>query len=66
MVELDVGRTGVAILVLLFLLLTAEDLLVWINAGSVPGIEFFLGAAVVLVVAFFAIRQARSHPPPRH
>lgn len=63
--ELGIGKTGVAIVVALFLILTAEDLIIWIRSGAVPGLEFFLGVLLVLVVVILAIREARSHPPPR-
>lgn len=63
--ELGIGKKGVAIVVALFLILTAEDLIIWIRNGAVPGLEFFLGVLLVLVVVILAIREARSHPPPR-
>lgn len=62
--EFDVGKTGALILAVLFVILTAEDVFVWVTAGSVPGIEFFLGLVLVVVVWFYAIRAARHHRPP--
>ncbi|AFK21279.1 hypothetical protein E6P09_17065 (plasmid) [Haloferax mediterranei ATCC 33500] len=63
--ELDIGRTGVAILLVLFLILGVEDVYVWTVSGVVPGIEFFVALVFVLVIAFIAIREAREHPPAR-
>lgn len=62
----DIGKTGVVVLLVVFLALFAEDLYVWIVAGVVPGIEFFAGVVLVVVVGYFAIRAAKEHPPPRH
>lgn len=63
--RLGLGRTGVAIVVLLFLLLGVEDVYVWVDSGVVPGVEFFAALLVVLVVFVVAIREARAHPPSR-
>ncbi|ADE01859.2 MULTISPECIES: hypothetical protein [Haloferax] len=63
--RLGIGRTGVVILVALFVILGAEDVYVWAIAGTVPGVEFFLALVFVLAVAFVAIREARAHPPSR-
>lgn len=64
MVEADIGRNGVLVLVALFLILAAEDVLIWVRSGIVPAIEFFVGMVLVLVVVAFAIWEARHHPPP--
>lgn len=66
MVELHIGKHGVVLLILLFLLLGLEDVLVWVNSGTVPAVEFFVGLLLVLGVAAFAVREATLHPPPRH
>ena len=66
MVELHIGKHGVALLILLFLFLGLEDVLVWVNSGTVPAVEFFVGLLLVLGVAAFAVREATLHPPPRH
>lgn len=64
MVEFRIGRHGVILLVLLFLLLAGEDILIWVNTGAVPSLEFFVGMVVVLAVVALALREAISHPPP--
>ncbi|WP_255196668.1 hypothetical protein [Halorarius litoreus] len=66
MVEVNIGRHGVILLVLLFAILAFEDVLVWINSGTLPAVEFFVGLLLVLGVVAFAIREANLHPPPRH
>lgn len=66
MVEIHIGRHGVILLVLLFLLLASEDILIWVNSGTVPAIEFFAGLLLVLAVVTLAIWEANQHPPPRH
>jgi hypothetical protein len=63
--ELGLGRTGIGILLAVFLMLTASDIVIWIRDGIVPGVEFFIGTLVVLIVVFLAVRGARAHPPPR-
>jgi len=63
--EFDVGKTGAVILTVLFVILMVEDIFIWVNAGTVPGLEFFLGLALILIVWFYAIRAARHHRPPR-
>jgi hypothetical protein len=66
--RLHLGGTGavlLAVLFVLFVLLGAEDALIWARSGSIPGIEFFLGALFVLAVFAFAIREANRHPPTR-
>lgn len=65
MVEIHIGRHGLYLLVLLFVILGAEDVLIWVNSGALPGIEFFAGALLVLAVFALAIHEARLHPPPR-
>ncbi|MFB6171941.1 MAG: hypothetical protein ABEJ23_05355 [Haloarculaceae archaeon] len=64
MVELQIGRHGVVLLIFMFLLLGAEDILVWLNSGDLPAAEFFVGMLVVLGVILLAIREAIQHPPP--
>lgn len=63
MFTLGMGRNGIVILLFVFVLLGAEDVLIWVNGGVVPGVEFFLATLLVLVVFAFAIRQAIAHPP---
>lgn len=65
MVKLRIGRHGVIILVLLFLLLGAEDVLIWYNTGALPAIEFFVAMLVVLGIVALAIYESVVHPPPR-
>ena len=50
--DLDIGRTGLVVLV------------VWLTAGTVPGVEFFLAGLLILVVFMYTIRAARRSPPP--
>lgn len=66
MVEFRIGRHGVVLLVLLFVILGSEDVLIWLNTGSLPAIEFFVGMLLVLVVVALAVHEAVLHPPPRH
>jgi len=66
MVQLNIGRRGVLLLVLLFVVMGIEDILIWLNTGEVPTIEFFVGMVIVLTVFALAIREANRHPPPRH
>ena len=66
MVDLDVGPAGAVLLVLVFVLLGAEDVVIWVRAGEVPGLEFFVAAVMLVVVLWLAVRQARANPPPRH
>lgn len=61
--DLDIGTTGVVLLALLFLIFGTEDLLIWVNDGVVPGLEFFVGLLVLLAATLLAIREARRHPP---
>ena len=63
--NLQIGRTGLLIVLAIFLLLVAEDVLIWVNSGVIPGVEFFLASLLVVVVFFLAIREAGRHPPPR-
>lgn len=64
MVDLRIGRHGVIIILVLFLTFAIEDILIWINRGAVPGIEFFVASIVLLVVFAILIRDARNHRPP--
>ena len=59
--RLRIGRTGAVIVLLVFLLLAAEDMLIWVNGGVIPGIEFFLAALLVVGLFVVAILQARGH-----
>lgn len=59
--QLGIGRTGVLIVLLVFLLLAVEDIVIWVNSGVIPGIEFFLASLVVVGIIVVAILQARSH-----
>lgn len=63
--RLGIGRTGVAIILLLFVILGVEDVYVWAVSGTLPGVEFFFALLLVLVISFVAIREARAHPPSR-
>ena len=56
-----IDGTGAVILLLVFLLLGAEDILIWVNGGVVPGIEFFLASLLVVGLLAVAILQARDH-----
>ena len=62
MVDLHIGRHGVIILLVVFLLLAAEDILIWINAGVIPAVEFWFAMAIVLVIVALAIHEANLHP----
>lgn len=62
----DIGKHGVILLVLVFLLRGIEDILIWLNTGALPAIEFFIGIVIVPSILALAIREARHHPPPRH
>ncbi|MFC7201981.1 hypothetical protein ACFQJC_00490 [Haloferax namakaokahaiae] len=66
MVNLHIGKHGALLVVFLFFLLEFEDILIWVNTGSTPAIEFFVASLVVLGVVVFAVREAVAHPPPRH
>lgn len=63
--NLRIGRTGLLIVLAVFLILVAEDVLIWINSGLIPGLEFFLASLLVVGVFILAIREARRHRPPR-
>lgn len=63
--RLRIGRTGALVVLLIFLLLAAEDIFIWLNGGAVPGIEFFLAAILVVVLLVAGILEAREHPPPQ-
>jgi hypothetical protein len=65
MVNLHIGKHGVVLLVLLFLLLGIEDVLIWVRDGDLPALEFFVGLVIVLVVVAWAVRQANLFPPIR-
>lgn len=64
MPEIQIGRHGAIFLALLFVILTAEDILIWIRSGAVPALEFFIALLLVLGVVALAIREANLHPPP--
>lgn len=63
MVDFQIGRHGVILLVALFLLLGMEDILIWVNTGTLPAIEFFVAMFLVLGVFALAVREAVLHPP---
>jgi hypothetical protein len=65
MVDLEIGRHGVILLVILFLIFGLEDILIWINRGELPAVEFFVGLILVLALVAWAVREAQLHPPPR-
>lgn len=65
MVEFHIGRHGVILLVACFLLLGAEDVLIWLRTGTLPAVEFFLASVLVLGVLAVAVREAVIHPPTR-
>ncbi|QCC50714.1 hypothetical protein [Halapricum salinum] len=65
MVDLHIGRHGVILLAILFVILGFEDVLVWLNSGDLPAIEFFVGLILVLAVIAGAIYEAEQYRPPR-
>lgn len=65
MVDLHIGKHGVILLALLFVILAFEDVLIWFNRGEVPAIEFFVGLVLVLAVIAAAIYEAELYRPPR-
>ena len=65
MVDLHIGRHGVILLAILFVILGFEDALVWLNSGDLPAIEFFVGLILVLAMIAGAIYEADQHRPPR-
>lgn len=64
MADLQIGRHGVILLVVLFLLLAAEDVLIWVESGVVPGVEFFLASLVVGATMAYVIREVQKYEPP--
>lgn len=66
MVDVHIGRQGVILLVILFILLAFEDILIWMNTGTIPAAEFFVAMLLVLGVVALALWEANLHPPPRH
>lgn len=63
MVDLDVGRSGAIVLLAVFALLAAEDALIFLNRGVVPGVEFFLASMLVLLVLAYVIAVSLRHDP---
>lgn len=61
----SVGRTGALIVVLIFGLLAAEDAFIWMNSGTVLGIEFFVAGVLALFLIGAGMWEARQHPPSR-
>ncbi|MGM0372569.1 MAG: hypothetical protein ACQEQJ_08720 [Halobacteriota archaeon] len=64
MIRNTLGRAGIALLVIVFLVLFVEDILIWHNSGTLPGIEFLLLDVAVLAVLALAIREVRRRNPP--
>jgi predicted ferric reductase len=64
MADIDIGTHGVVLLAILFVLLTAEDILIWVESGTVPAFEFFIALVLVVGVFAVAVREANRHPPP--
>lgn len=50
-------------LLVLCVLLFVEDLLIWVEQGTVPGIEFFIFAVVAFTAVYLGFRPARLHRP---
>lgn len=63
MADFHVGRTGAIVLLVVFALLVVEDVLIRLNRGIVPGIEFFLASVLVAVVLAYVINTALRHDP---
>ncbi|AOW79559.1 hypothetical protein HTSR_0359 [Halodesulfurarchaeum formicicum] len=64
MIRDTLGRAGIALLVIVFLVLFVEDILIWHNSGILPAIEFLLIDIAVLAVLALAIREVRRRRPP--
>lgn len=47
----------------IFLLLLADDALVWAEEGIVPGIEFFALGVLALAAIYVGLRAMTSHRP---
>jgi len=58
------GRSGIAIVVIVTILLFIEDLLILINTGTMPAIKFLLLDLMVLGILVAAIYEARRHYIP--
>lgn len=65
MVDLRIGVHGLIILLVVFLLLGLEDILIWINSGVIPGVEFLIATFIVVIVFALAIREANVRSPRR-
>ncbi|MFC6825751.1 hypothetical protein [Halopelagius fulvigenes] len=61
--DVRLGKHGAVLLAVLFVVLLAEDALIWLRGGAVPGIEFFAGTLAVLAVVAVAVYEANRHPP---
>ena len=61
--ELDIGRNGAIVLLVVFALLAIEDVLIFLNEGTVPGLEFFAASLVVLAVLAYVIKASLEHYP---
>ncbi|WP_129113546.1 hypothetical protein [Halegenticoccus tardaugens] len=59
----SVGRVGGLILVFVFVVLFFEDIYIFAVAGVIPGIEFFVGIVLCILIWYLAIRLARTHRP---
>lgn len=64
MLRVDLGRTGLVVLAIVFGLLAGEDLLIYLNRGTLPAIEFLLIDVLVLGIIIVAITEARRRQPP--
>ncbi|RDI70606.1 hypothetical protein [Halopelagius longus] len=63
--DIGLGKHGAVLLAVLFVVLLAEDALIWLRSGAVPGVEFFAGTLAVLAVTAVAVYEANRHPPVR-
>lgn len=63
--DLNIGRTGLIIVLVVFLLLAIEDILIWLNSGVLPGIEFLIAALLLAGLFLMGINQVRNQRYPR-
>lgn len=63
--DLHIGRTGLILVFVVFLLLAVEDVFIWLNRGVVPGIEFFVASLILVGLLVLAINQVRRERFPR-
>ena len=64
MIGESLGRTGIVVLLIAIAILGGENLLIFLNSGALPAIEFLLFEAVVIAILAIAIREARRRRPP--